>query len=55
MIKDGDLEFILIIIKINMKGFGAPGFFRMAYCIETEKVERAMERLRKFVNEVYKK
>ena len=46
-------EYDLIFVPTD--GFGAPGFFRMAYCIETEKVERAMERLRKFVNEVYKK
>ena len=29
--------------------FGAPGYFRMAYCIDTEKVERSLEALRKFV------
>ena len=33
--------------------FGAPGYFRMAYCIETEKVERSLEALRKFVREEY--
>ncbi len=45
--KDYDLIFV------PTDGFGAPGFFRMAYCIDTEKVVRAMERLKKFVNEVY--
>lgn len=34
--------------------FGAPGFFRMAYCIETEKVERSLGALRKFVMENYR-
>lgn len=44
-------EYDLIFVPAD--GFGAPGYFRMAYCIDTEKVERAMERLRKFVSEVY--
>ncbi len=33
--------------------FGAPGYFRMAYCIDTEKVERSLEALRKFVKQEY--
>lgn len=33
--------------------FGAPGFFRMAYCIDTEKVERSLEALRRFVRTEY--
>lgn len=33
--------------------FGAPGYFRMAYCIDTEKVQRSLEALRKFVAETY--
>lgn len=33
--------------------FGCPGYFRMAYCIETEKVLRSIEALRKFVNTEY--
>lgn len=33
--------------------FGAPGYFRMAYCIDTEKVERSLAALRKFVKEEY--
>lgn len=33
--------------------FGAPGFFRMAYCMDTEKVERSLGALRKFVEEQY--
>lgn len=45
-------EYDLIFVPTD--GFGAPGFFRMAYCIDTEKVERAMVRLRQFVSEVYR-
>ncbi len=33
--------------------FGAPGYFRMAYCIDTEKVKRSIEPLRRFVREEY--
>ena len=33
--------------------FGAPGYFRMAYCIDTEKVKRSLVALRKFVAEEY--
>ncbi|WP_026504685.1 pyridoxal phosphate-dependent aminotransferase [Butyrivibrio sp. NC3005] len=46
-------EYDLIFVPAD--NFGAPGFFRMAYCIDTEKVERAMIRLRQFVEEVYGK
>jgi aspartate aminotransferase len=42
------------LIFVPADGFGAPGYFRMAYCIDTEKVERAMVQLRKFVQEVYR-
>lgn len=33
--------------------FGAPGYFRMAYCIDTEKVERSLPALQRFVAEEY--
>jgi len=33
--------------------FGAPGYFRMAYCIDTEKVERSLDPLRRFIKETY--
>lgn len=33
--------------------FGAPGYFRLAYCIDTEKVERSLPAFRKFVREQY--
>lgn len=35
--------------------FGAPGYFRMAYCIDTEKVERSLTALRRFVQEEYRR
>lgn len=34
--------------------FGCPGYFRMAYCIDTEKVERSLAALRRFVETEYK-
>lgn len=33
--------------------FGCPGYFRMAYCIDTEKVERSLPALRRFVETEY--
>ncbi|MBO4898955.1 MAG: pyridoxal phosphate-dependent aminotransferase [Lachnospiraceae bacterium] len=41
------------LILVPADGFGAPGYFRMAYCIETEKVNRSLEAFRRFVNECY--
>jgi len=40
-------------IAVPSDSFGCPGHFRLAYCIETEKVERSLEALRKFVREMY--
>lgn len=34
-------------------GFHAPGFFRAAYCVATEKVERSLAALRRFVEAEY--
>lgn len=45
------LKYDLILVPGD--SFGAPGYFRMAYCIDTEKVERSLEALRKFVKEEY--
>ena len=45
--KDYDL------ILVPSDSFGVPGYFRMAYCIDTEKVERSIAALEKFVHEVY--
>ena len=45
------LKYDLVLVPAD--SFGAPGFFRMAYCIDTEKVQRSLEALRKFVNTEY--
>lgn len=44
-------KYDLILVPGN--SFGCPGYFRMAYCIDTEKVERSLTALRKFVKEEY--
>lgn len=44
-------KYDLILVPSN--SFGVDGFFRMAYCIDTEKVERSLEALRKFVKNEY--
>ena len=46
------LKYDLVLVPGD--SFGCPGFFRMAYCIETEKVERSLAALRKFVEAEYK-
>ena len=43
------------LILVPADSFGCPGYFRMAYCIDTEKVERSIEALRKFVKAEYGK
>lgn len=35
------------LILVPAESFGCPGYFRMAYCIPTEKVERSLEAFRK--------
>lgn len=45
------LKYDLILVPGDT--FGVPGYFRMAYCIDTEKVERSLEALRRFVKEQY--
>ena len=47
------LKYDLILVPGDT--FGAPGYFRMAYCIDTEKVERSLKALRRFVKEEYGK
>ncbi len=42
------------LVLVPGDSFGCPGFFRMAYCIETKKVKRAMAALRKFVETEYR-
>lgn len=45
------LDYDLVLVPGDT--FGAPGYFRMAYCIDTEKVERSLGALRRFVKENY--
>ncbi len=45
------LKYDLVLVPGD--SFGAPGFFRMAYCIDTEKVKRSLPVLEKFVKEEY--
>ncbi|MBR6237497.1 MAG: pyridoxal phosphate-dependent aminotransferase [Lachnospiraceae bacterium] len=47
--KGKDYDFI----GVPADSFACPGYFRLAYCIETEKVYRSLEALRKFVKEKY--
>ncbi len=42
------------LILVPGDSFGCPGYFRMAYCIDTEKVERSLAALRKFVEAEYR-
>lgn len=41
------------LILVPSDSFGVKGYFRMAYCIDTEKVLRSFEALEKFVKEEY--
>ncbi len=41
------------LVLVPSDSFGVPGFFRMAYCIDTEKVERSLAAFRRFVKECY--
>jgi len=41
------------LILVPADSFACPGYFRMAYCIDTEKVERSIAALRKFVETEY--
>lgn len=45
------LDYDLVLVPSD--SFGVPGYFRMAYCIDTEKVERSLEALQRFVKEKY--
>ncbi len=47
------LKYDLVLVPGD--SFGAPGFFRMAYCIDTEKVKRSLPVLERFVKEEYGK
>ncbi len=41
------------LILVPSDSFGVKGYFRMAYCIDTEKVVRSLEALERFVKEEY--
>ncbi len=43
------------LILVPSDNFGCPGYFRMAYCIDTEKVKRSIPVFEKFVKEEYSK
>ncbi len=45
------LKYDLVLVPSD--SFGVPGYFRMAYCIDTQKVECSLPALRKFVRENY--
>jgi aspartate aminotransferase len=45
------LDYDLVFVPCD--GFHAPGYFRVAYCIDTEKVRRSLSAIRRFVQEVY--
>lgn len=45
------LKYDLVLVPSDT--FGLSGYFRMAYCIDTKKVERSLEALRRFVKEEY--
>ena len=47
------LKYDLVLVPGD--SFGAPGYFRMAYCVDTEKIERSLEAFRKFVKTEYGK
>jgi len=41
------------LILVPGNSFGAPGYFRIAYCVDTDKVERSIEAFRRFVKTEY--
>ena len=41
------------LILVPSESFGVPGYFRMAYCIDTEKVKRSIPAFERFVREQY--
>lgn len=42
------------IILVPSDGFGVKGYFRMAYCIDTDKVKRSLPVFREFINKEYR-
>lgn len=47
------LKYDLVLVPSD--SFGVPGYFRMAYCIDTEKVIRSLDALERFVETEYPK
>ncbi len=45
------LQYDLILVPAD--SFGCPGYFRMAYCIDTDKVARSLPALRRFIKDNY--
>ena len=45
------LKYDLILVPGD--SFGAPGYFRIAYCVDTEKVQRSIEAFKRFVSSEY--
>ena len=43
------------LILVPSDSFGVPGYVRMAYCIDTEKVRRSLPALERFVKEEYRR
>ncbi|MCM1040582.1 MAG: pyridoxal phosphate-dependent aminotransferase [Roseburia sp.] len=41
------------LILVPSDTFGVPGYFRIAYCIDTKKVERSLEAFQKFIHTEY--
>ena len=41
------------IVFVPADNFGAPGYFRVAYCLDTDKVRRSLHRIREFVRKEY--
>ena len=41
------------LILVPSDSFGVKGYFRMAYCIDTEKVERSLDALRRLMKNEY--
>ena len=43
------------LVLVPGDSFGCPGYFRMAYCIDTDKVQRSFAALERFVYEEYRR
>jgi aspartate aminotransferase len=54
---EDDIEFAKIALKhlilvVPGAGFGAPGYFRIAYCVDSSMLENSLPAWRKLANEV---